>query len=397
MKVQGKRSKQPLTESFLRYPNNKYVALALFGATAGQGVVWYTGQFYALFFILIYLKLDFLATYGLIGLSLVLGTPFFLLFGWLSDKIGRKWIILAGCLIAALTYFPLFRGLTHYINPALETYQQKTPITVAATDCNFHIFIGPWSRQTECDKVKDFLGKSGLSFASLPSVPGQPPVMTRIGDTEIRGWDEKQFKSVLASTGYPTKADSDAGELGDGRADPRPARHLRHDGLRADRGVPRRAVPRAHPLHVDVAPLPHRERLVRRHAPAARDGDRREAGQHLRRPLVPDHRRADHVRHRRAVPARDAARPHPRGARRRVRRCRDPARPDRAARPARRAPPRRSRGRPPARRRLTGRRAGRAGSPAPSRAARPPARARAGGAPRSRGSRGPRAGPRSRS
>src|SRR6266545_4265090 len=199
---------QLLTESFLRYPNNQYVALALFGATAGQGVVWYTGQFYALFFILIYLKLDFIPTYSLIGISLVIGTPFFLLFGWLSDKIGRKKIILTGCLIAAVTYFPLFRGLTHYINPALEQYQQKTPITVAASDCNFHIFIGPWSRQTECDKVKDFLGKSGLSFASLPSIPGQAPVVTKIGDSEIRGWDEKQFKGLLASTGYPTKANT---------------------------------------------------------------------------------------------------------------------------------------------------------------------------------------------
>jgi MFS family permease len=207
MKAQGKRSKQPLTDSFLRAPNNKYVALALFGATAGQGVVWYTGQFYALFFIQIYLKLDYIPTYALIGLSLVIGTPFFLFFGWLSDRIGRKKIILAGCLIAAVTYFPLFRGLTHYINPALESYQQRTPITVAATDCNFHIFIGPWSRQTDCDKVKDFLGKSGLSFASMPSIPGQPPVLTRVGDAEIRGWDEKQFKSALASTGFPTKAD----------------------------------------------------------------------------------------------------------------------------------------------------------------------------------------------
>jgi MFS family permease len=208
MKTLGKRSKQPLTESFLRYPNNKYVGLALFGATAGQGVVWYTGQFYALFFLLIYLKLDYVATYTLVGISLVLGTPFFLFFGALSDRIGRKKIILAGCLIAALTYFPLFRGLTHYVNPALEEYQQRTPITVAATDCNFHIFIGPWSRQTECDRVKDFLGKSGLSFRSLPSLPGQnAPVVTQIGSQEIRGWDEKQFKSVLSTTGYPPKAD----------------------------------------------------------------------------------------------------------------------------------------------------------------------------------------------
>src|SRR6266545_711310 len=140
MKAQGKRSKQPLTDSFLRFPNNKYVALALFGATAGQGVVWYTGQFYALFFIQIYLKLDFLQTYILIAASLIIGTPLFLFFGWLSDHIGRKKIILAGCIIAAVTYFPLFRGLTHAINPALEQYQQRTQITVAASDCNFHIF-----------------------------------------------------------------------------------------------------------------------------------------------------------------------------------------------------------------------------------------------------------------
>jgi MFS family permease len=207
MKAQGKRSKKPITESFLRYPNNKYVLLALFGATAGQGVVWYTGQFYALFFLLIYLKLDFIPVYLLVGISLVIGTPFFVLFGALSDRIGRKRIIIAGCLIAAVTYFPLFRALTHYVNPALEQYQQRTPITVAATDCNFHIFIGPWSRQTECDKVKDFLGKGGLSFRSLPSLPGEAAVVTRIGDQEIRGWDEKQFKSALAATGYPAKAD----------------------------------------------------------------------------------------------------------------------------------------------------------------------------------------------
>ena len=206
MKSQGKRSKQPLIDSFFKYPNNKYVALALLGATAGQGVVWYTGQFYALFFILIYLKLDFIPTYTLVGLSLLIGTPFFLVFGALSDKIGRKKIILAGCLIAAVTYFPLFRGLTHYINPDLETYQERTPITVTATDCNFHIFIGPWSRQSACDKTKDFLGKAGLSFTSLPAVTTDD-VVTKIGDIEIKGWDETKFKDVLKASGYPAKAD----------------------------------------------------------------------------------------------------------------------------------------------------------------------------------------------
>ena len=207
MKAQGKGSKTPLKDSFMRYPNNKYVALALLGATAGQGVVWYTGQFYALFFILIYLKLDFIPTYTLIGLSLILGTPFFLVFGALSDRIGRKKIILAGCIIAALTYFPLFKGMTHFINPDLEAYQQRTPIEVAASDCNFHIFLGPWSRQTACDRAKDFLGKAGLSFTSVPAVPGKE-VVTKIGTVTIEGWDPPKFAEALKATGYPPKADS---------------------------------------------------------------------------------------------------------------------------------------------------------------------------------------------
>src|ERR1700675_2880956 len=111
MKAEGKGSKAPLRDSFLRYPNNKYVLLALLGATAGQGVVWYTGQFYALFFLTITLKLDYVSAYSLIGLSLLIGTPFFIFFGWLSDKIGRLKIILAGCAIAGVTYSPLFAGV----------------------------------------------------------------------------------------------------------------------------------------------------------------------------------------------------------------------------------------------------------------------------------------------
>ena len=109
MKSEGKGSKSPLTDSFFKYPNNKFVLLALLGATAGQGVVWYTGQFYALFFLTITLKLDYVSTYTLIGISLLIGTPFFIFFGWLSDRIGRLKIIMAGCLIAAVTYFPLVR------------------------------------------------------------------------------------------------------------------------------------------------------------------------------------------------------------------------------------------------------------------------------------------------
>ncbi len=211
MKAEGKGSKAPLTDSFLKYPNNKYVLLALLGATAGQGVVWYTGQFYALFFLLITLKVDGPTAYTLIAISLVLGTPFFILFGWLSDRIGRLKIILAGCLIAAVTYFPLFQGLTHYVNPALETFASANPITVAAKDCNFHIFVGPWSKFSECDKAKDFLTKAGLSFTSTTLPAGSTDaVVTRVGDTELKGFDEAAYKKVLADRKYPTSADRNA-------------------------------------------------------------------------------------------------------------------------------------------------------------------------------------------
>jgi MFS family permease len=208
MKAEGKGSKSPLTDSFLKYPNNKYVLLALLGATAGQGVVWYTGQFYALFFLIITLKLDYISAYTLIGLSLLIGTPFFIFFGWLSDRIGRLKIILAGCLIAAVTYFPLFHALTHYVNPALEEYSQKNPITVAASpaDCQFHIFVGPWSKFSDCDRVKDFLTKQGLSFKSVPAEPGKP-VTTTIGSIKIEGWDQKKLTEALKQTGAPASAD----------------------------------------------------------------------------------------------------------------------------------------------------------------------------------------------
>jgi len=207
MKAEGKGSKSPLTDSFLRYPNNKYVLLALLGATAGQGVVWYTGQFYALFFLTITLKLDYVSAYTLIGLSLLIGTPFFIFFGWLSDRIGRLKIILAGCLIAAVTYFPLFAGLTHYVNPTLEEFSAKNAITVAANsaDCKFHIFVGPWSTFSDCDRVKDFLTKQGLSFKSVSGEAGK--VTTTIGSTTVDGWDQAKLAATLKEAGAPPSAD----------------------------------------------------------------------------------------------------------------------------------------------------------------------------------------------
>jgi MFS family permease len=211
MKAEGKGSKAPLTDSFLRYPNNKYVLLALLGATAGQGVVWYTGQFYALFFLTITLKVDGLTAYKMIAIALLLGTPFFIVFGWLSDRIGRLKIILAGCLIAAVTYFPLFKALTHYVNPALEQFQQKNTITVAARDCNFHIFVGPWSKFSDCDKAQDFLTKAGLSFSTTELPAGSPDsVIVKIGDTELRGFDAAKFNAALKEKGFPASADKNA-------------------------------------------------------------------------------------------------------------------------------------------------------------------------------------------
>jgi hypothetical protein len=215
MKEEGRGSKHPLTDSFLRYPNNKFVLLALLGATAGQAVVWYTGQFQALFFLQNTLKLDALEVYPLIGASLLIGTPFFIFFGRLSDRIGRLKIILAGCLIAAVTYIPLFKGLTHFTNPALETFQEQTKVTVAAddADCNTHIFRGPWTKFSACDNAKDYLTSRGISYDQIPAVSGKPVVVT-IGDTQIEGFEgkgkadsEKKASEALKAKGYPTAAD----------------------------------------------------------------------------------------------------------------------------------------------------------------------------------------------
>ncbi len=221
MKAEGKTSKAPLSDSFLKYPNNKYALLALLGATAGQGVVWYTGQFYALFFLQITLKLDYQTTYMLIGASLLLGTPFFIFFGWLSDKIGRLKIILTGCLIAALTFFPMFKALTHYVNPALEAFQFSTEIKVAGNpaDETFNLFVGPWSKFSELDRVNDFFGKQGLNFTKVAPEPGKMVVATiqgknpttgQVTTTRVEGWSpasEGALKKALTELGYPKEAD----------------------------------------------------------------------------------------------------------------------------------------------------------------------------------------------
>ncbi|HEX9295667.1 MAG TPA: MFS transporter [Polyangiaceae bacterium] len=208
MKAEGKGSKAPLRESFTEWSNLKIVLLALFGAAAGQGVVWYTGQFYALFFLQGTLKIDWKTSYTIISVALVLGTGLFVFFGWLSDRIGRKKIMMAGCLLAALTYFPIYRAMTHFGNPALEHFVENTHVTVTATDCRIHLFPNPRTKYSDCDRVHDFLAKRSLSYETVDAPPGSKPV-TQINDTAIEGWNEPKLTATLQAAGYPAVAKAD--------------------------------------------------------------------------------------------------------------------------------------------------------------------------------------------
>lgn len=211
IKAEGKTSKAPLTEAFGQWKNLKIVILALIGLTAGQAVVWYTGQFYALFFLTQTLKVDGASANILIAIALLIGTPFFLFFGSLSDKIGRKPIILAGCLIAALTYFPLFKALTHYANPQLELATQKAPITVLAdpATCSFQFNpVGTSKFTSSCDIAKSALSKAGLNYENV-AAPAGTLAQIKVGDTVIQTYDGKAadakaqgaaFDKTLAST-----------------------------------------------------------------------------------------------------------------------------------------------------------------------------------------------------
>jgi MFS family permease len=213
MKEEGRQSKAPLTESFGEWKNLKIVILALVGLTAGQAVVWYTGQFYALFFLTQALKVDAFTANILIALSLVIGTPFFIVFGALSDRIGRKKIIMAGCLLAALTYFPIFGLLTHYANPALETAQKQAPVTVLAdpASCSFQFNpVGTAKFTTPCDVAKSFLAKNSVNYAN-EAAPAGAVAQVRIGDKLLPVNNAAEFNKAAAAAikeaGYPTKAD----------------------------------------------------------------------------------------------------------------------------------------------------------------------------------------------
>jgi MFS family permease len=230
MKSLGTTSKAPLTEAFGRWPNLKIVLISLLGAVMGQAVVWYTGQFYALFFLERTLKVDGATTNVMVAIALVLATPGFVFFGWLSDKIGRKPIIMVGCMLAMLTYFPLFGALTRYANPALYAAQSSTPVIVVANpkECSFQ--FDPIGKNafdsTSCDIAKSFLAKASVSYQREDAPPGtvakirsgsntftapDPKVVTGSADRKAAiAAFQKQVKTALSAAGYPDKADPTA-------------------------------------------------------------------------------------------------------------------------------------------------------------------------------------------
>ena len=231
MKQEGKASKAPLTESFLRYPNNKYVLLALFGATAGMGVVWYTGQFYALFFLTLTLKLGYLHAYLLILVALAVCTPLYVVFGSLSDRVGRLKIILAACVIAALTYFPLFAALTHYVNPALEAFSERNRVTVTAdaSTCELHIFVTAFTKFSNCDRAQDLVTKLGVSFGTENVPNAGDKVSLKVGPTAVEGFDAAKWNAAFLDTGYPNlQRDKD------GKVVPKPADGTKVNWLMAE-------------------------------------------------------------------------------------------------------------------------------------------------------------------
>ncbi len=205
IKAEGKGSKSPIKDSFFKYPNNKYALLALLGATMGQGVVWYTAQFYALFFIGGPLKANFDDTYIIIGVALLIGTPMFILFGWLSDRIGRLKIILAGCVIAALTYFPIYHKLADFVNPELSAFANSAKITITADPANCHFTIFPIRGVTvegDCDKGKSLLTSNGISFVSANGAAGSVASLD-INGKKIEGFSGFGWSKALSEAGYP--------------------------------------------------------------------------------------------------------------------------------------------------------------------------------------------------
>ncbi|MGY3440784.1 MULTISPECIES: MFS transporter [unclassified Bradyrhizobium] len=214
MKEEGKTSKAPLTEAFGNWANAKIVILALLGLTMGQAVIWYTGQFYALFFLQSILKVDGYTANLLIAWALLLGTGFFLVFGALSDKIGRKPIILAGCLIGALTLFPIFKMITTNANPALEKAYETVKVQVVADPAGCGDLFNPVGTRVfsaPCDTARAFLAQSSVKYSTVPG-PAGAPVKVMVNDKEVPYTDAKTsnpaITAAVQAAGYPKAGDA---------------------------------------------------------------------------------------------------------------------------------------------------------------------------------------------
>jgi MFS family permease len=212
MVAEGKQSKRPLGEAFAEWKNAKIAILALLGATAGEAVVWYGGQFYALFFLTQTIKVAAVPASIMIALGLLIGTPCFILFGWLSDKIGRKPIMLAGFALAVITYFPIFQGLTHYANPKLEHALAAAPVIVTAdpAECSFQFkATGTEKYTTGCDIIKASLVGLSVNYQNV-AAPAGTPASVKIGDQQVTGTAAGAPAAIAAAVkthGYPASAD----------------------------------------------------------------------------------------------------------------------------------------------------------------------------------------------
>ncbi|AXI62087.1 MFS transporter [Pseudomonas kribbensis] len=209
MKEEGKASKAPIRESFGKWENLKVVLIALFSINAGQAVTFYAAQFYVLFFLTQFLKMDPAVANSLLIISVVIGAPFFIIFGWLSDKVGRKPVLMLGLLLATALYFPIFKSLAHYANPAIDHASQQAPITVVAdpATCTFQFDpVGKAKFDSPCDKVKTFLVKQGLPYSSV-AAPAGSAVQVSVGDVKLDGFDEAALRGAITLAGYPQQAD----------------------------------------------------------------------------------------------------------------------------------------------------------------------------------------------
>jgi MFS family permease len=212
MKDEGKQSKAPLKEAFGNWANGKIAILALLGATAGEAVVWYGGQFYALFFLTQTIKVPAVQAQIMIVIALALATPGFILFGWLSDKIGRKPIMMAGFLLAVVTYFPLFQGITHFANPALEKALAESPVTVVAdpAQCSFQLKLTGTEQYTKpCDVAKSTLVTRSVNYNNEAAAVGAPVVVKVGSDSYTAGTPDfvKNLNAAITKHGYPASAD----------------------------------------------------------------------------------------------------------------------------------------------------------------------------------------------